>query len=151
MKTTLKVLAVVLLVAVLFGAAYAQFSKPDDAIKYRQAVMYLLGQHFGRMGAMVKGDVAYDKDAFAGNAAVAEMLSSLPWEAFMTPGSDSGNTTLKSSALKEKTQFMAGAETFENEITKLADAAEGDDLNAIKKQFGEAAKTCGSCHRAYRK
>lgn len=151
MKTTFKVLAAVLVVTVLFGAAYAQFAKPEDAIKYRQSVMYLISQHFGRMGAMVKGDVAYDKDAFAGNAAVVEMLSSLPWEAFMTPGSDSGNSYMKSTALKEKSQFMAKAEALENEVTKLADAAEGDDLNAIKKQFGEVAKTCKDCHGAYRK
>jgi cytochrome c556 len=151
MKATLKVLAVVLMVAVLFGAAYAQFSKPEDAIRYRQSVMFLMSQHFGRMGAMVKGDVAYSKDAFAGDAAVVEMLSTLPWDAFMTPGSDSGNTYMKPAALKEKTEFMAKAEAFESEITKLADAAEGDDLNAVKKQYGEVGKACGACHKAYRK
>jgi cytochrome c556 len=79
-----------------------------------------------------------------------EMLSTLPWEAFMTPGSDKGKTKLKSTALREKDKFMAKAKTFETEIQKLVKVSSGDDFNAIKAQFGEVAKSCKSCHQDYR-
>src|SRR4051812_42476588 len=33
--------------------ASAQFAKPEDAIKYRQSALFVMAQHFGRIGAMV--------------------------------------------------------------------------------------------------
>jgi len=39
MKTLLKVLVCLVIVAVALGGAYAQFSKPEHAIKYRKSVI----------------------------------------------------------------------------------------------------------------
>ncbi len=44
----------------LAAAAYAvpaaaQFEKAEDAIKYRQSALFVMGQHFGRIGAMANG------------------------------------------------------------------------------------------------
>ena len=51
--------------------ASAQFAKPEDAVKYRQGALFVMGQHFGRIGAMVNGRVPYDgKAAAAINAAL---------------------------------------------------------------------------------
>ena len=33
--------------------AAAQFAKPEDAVKYRQSALTVMGTHFGRVGAMV--------------------------------------------------------------------------------------------------
>ncbi len=151
MKNAVRVLIGVCVVAVVFGAAYAQFAKPEDAIKYRKAVMTVIAQHFGRLGAVVKGDVPYDKAQSADNAQLVQTLSSLPWEAFVVPGSDKGDTTLKSSALEDQANFMSAAEAFQNETAKLAGAAGGGDLNSIKSQFGAVAQSCKSCHNQYRK
>ena len=35
--------------------AAAQFAKPEDAIKYRQSALSVMGTHFGRIGAVVQG------------------------------------------------------------------------------------------------
>lgn len=40
--------------------ASAQFAKPEDAIKYRQSALFVMGQHFGRIGAMANGKVPFD-------------------------------------------------------------------------------------------
>jgi len=64
MKTLLKILVGFVVVAIALGGAYAQFAKPEDAIRYRKSVMFLIGQHFGRMGAMVKENTPYDKEVF---------------------------------------------------------------------------------------
>lgn len=150
MKTLLKILVCIVIVAVAVGGAYAQFAKPEHAIKYRKSVMFLIAQHFGRMGAMVKEKIPYSKDVFAGNASVIETLSRLPWEAFMVPGTDKGDTTLKSSAFEQQAKFNAVAQTFEQQTTKLVRAADSGDLNAIKAQFGEVAKSCKACHTQFR-
>ena len=150
MKKSAKLLFITMVGLLFFGLAYAQFAKPEDAIEYRQSVMTILGYHMGQMGAVVSGKKPYEKQAFFHNATIMEMLSTLPWEAFMTAGSDKGKTSLKSSALREKDKFMAQAKTFETEIQKLAQAAAGDDFNAIKAQFGKVGKSCKSCHDDYR-
>ena len=42
------------------GFAFAQFQKPEDAIKYRQSVFTVLGNSFGKISAVVKGEVPED-------------------------------------------------------------------------------------------
>jgi len=150
MNTLLKILICFFIVTGTLGGAYAQFDKPEDAIKYRQAVMFLIAKHFGRMGAVVKGQRAYDREEFARNAALVETLSKLPWEAFMVPGSDKGKTGLKSVAFRQQAEFNAAAEKFEAEAAKLVKAAGSGDLNAIKAQFGGVGQSCGACHKEFR-
>ena len=150
MKKFYRLFIITIFGLLFFGLAYAQFTKPEDAIKYRQSVMNIIGYQMGQMGAVVTGKKPYDKQAFFHHATIEEMLSTLPWEAFMTAGTDKGKTALKSSALSEKDKFMAKAKTFETEIQKLVKAAAGDDFNAIKAQFGEVGKSCKSCHEDYR-
>jgi cytochrome c556 len=150
MKKSAKLLFFTIVGVLFFGLAYAQFAKPEDAIEYRQSVMTIIGFHTGQMGAMVSGKKPYEKQEFSHNATIVEMLSTLPWEAFMTPGTDKGKTSLKSSAFKEKDKFLAKAKTFETEIRKLVKVAGGDDFNATKAQFGGVGKSCKSCHDDYR-
>ncbi len=64
----MKPIAVIAMSAVLLGAtvsAHAQFAKPEDAIKYRKNSLFVMGQHFGRLGAMAQGKVAFDAKAAA--------------------------------------------------------------------------------------
>lgn len=151
MKALLKTIAVLVVFGILIGAAMAQFSKPEDAIKYRQSVMIVIAQHFGRLGAMVKGQQPYDQMTFASNTAVIEALSGLAWEAFLVPGSDSGKTTMKSSVLKDPDGLKSLSQQFQLEVGKLSAAAKGNDFNAIKTQFGAVAQSCKNCHSKTRK
>jgi cytochrome c556 len=150
MKKWSKLFITAIVGLLFFGIAYAQFAKPEAAIEYRQSVMTIIGHHVGDMGAMVTGKKPYEKQVFSRDAAIVETLSTLPWQAFMTPGSDKGKTSLKPSAFKEKDQFLAKSKAFETEARKLAEAASGGGFNAIKAQFGNLGKSCKSCHDAYR-
>ena len=150
MRVTTKIMFFVLTAVFVFGAAYAKFAKPEDAIKYRKAVMYLVAQHFKPMGAVVQGKSVYNKESFSKNSEVVAMLSTLPWEASMEPGSDKGDTTLSPAVFKDKAKFMQAAKSFESDSAKLADIAKGGDLGAIKAQFGVVAQNCKSCHQQFR-
>ena len=150
MKTLLKILVGLVVVAIALGGAYAQFAKPEDAIKYRKSVMFLIGQHFGRMGAMVKEKTPYEKEVFTQNAKAVDMLSHLPWEAVMMPGTDKGDTTLNSSAFEQPAKLKESAQAFEANTAKLLSVAETGDFNAVKAQFGEVGKTCKGCHDQFR-
>ena len=151
MKKLVGILICLAFVAITVGGAYAQFAKPEDAIKYRKSVMQVIKKHFASMAGVVKGKVPFDKSAFVNDANVVAMLSKLPWEASLAPGSAEGDTQLKEKALKNTEEFLAAAKRFEDASRGLAAAAESGDMEAIRKQFGETAQTCGACHKPYRK
>jgi cytochrome c556 len=133
----------------LAGAASAQFAKTEDAVKYRQSVMSVIGTHFTRMGAVVKGEVPYSKDGFEKNASLVATLITLPWDAFMVAGSDKGSG-MKADALAKKDDFMKLATANQTEVAKLMAVAKTGDINAIKPQFGAAGASCKACHDAFR-
>ncbi len=149
MKKRMTWVLVVSIVGLLAGAAFAQFAKTEDAIKYRQSVMSLIGTHFSRMGAMVKGEVPYNKETFEKNAVLVDSLYRLGLDAFMAPGSDKGSG-MKADALAQKDKFTQMHNATEAELAKLLAVAKGGDLNAIKPQFGAAGASCKACHDAYR-
>jgi len=151
MKTTARVAIFVFIAAFVLTAAYAQFDKPEDAIKYRQSVMFLISQHIKRMGAVVQGKAAYDKDDFSTNADVVAMLATLPWQAFTQPGTDKGDTIMTSAVFEKEDQFREISESFQTATAKLASTAKSGDLNAIKAQFGKTVQNCGNCHKEFRK
>jgi cytochrome c556 len=135
----------------LVSAAHAQFAKPEDAIGYRQAVMTVMGYHFGSMGAVVKGEKPYDRDMFARDAALVQTLAPLSWPAFMVPGSDKGATTMKADAQQQKGKFAEAASAMEEAVMKLGSSARDGNLDASKTAFGAAAQSCKACHSQFRK
>jgi len=150
MKKRLIILFCFVFIAGAIGSAYAQFAEPEHAIKYRKAAMFLIAQHFGRMGAMVKEKIPYDQEVFTENAMLVETLSRLPWEAVMVPGTDTGDTTLNSAAFTQPAKFKEVSQNFETQTAKLLSAAQSGNLNSIRTQFGEVAKSCKACHSQFR-
>jgi cytochrome c556 len=151
LKSIVKAGLVVTAILVSSSMVLAQFAKPEDAITYRKSVMQVIKKHFGSMAAVVKGERPFDKMVFPRDAKVVALMSTLPWEASLIPGSTQGNTTLTENALKESDQYLAAAKRFETASRELAAAAESGEMATIKKLFGETAQTCSGCHRAYRK
>lgn len=130
-------------------AAHAQFAKPEDAIKYRQSAFSLMGNHFGRIGAMVNGRAPYDAKIATDNANLLVALSRLPGGAFPT-GSESGlNTRAKPEIWRDNAKFVAAYERMVGEMAKLPAAAGAE--GTLKTQFGAVAGTCKGCHDDYRR
>lgn len=131
------------------GAASAQFAKPDDAIKYRKNALFVMQQHYARIGAMVSGKVPFDAKAAADNAAIAESMSKLPWSAF-GEGTDLGDTKAKPEIWKEQAKFKQAADKMQGEMSKLAAAAKTGNLDSIKTAFNATSGTCKACHDDFR-
>jgi cytochrome c556 len=145
-KIILASTAVVL--AIGAGAAIAQFQKPEDAIKYRQSTFTVIGNSFGKIGAVVKGEAPYNKDEVAKNAAIVAMLSTLPWQAF-GPGTEGGKA--QSDIWSDNAKFKAASEKMQLAAVDLNKTAQSGDLESIKKAFGAAGQTCKGCHDDFRK
>jgi len=140
-------LAAPLAAAIFALPTLAQFAKTDDAVKYRQSALFLQGQHFGRIGAMVKGNVPFDAAAATANAELVARLSRLPWAAF-GPGTEGGKA--KSDIWKEQAKFKELSDQLMAETDKLVVAAKANNLDALKAQFSATGDTCKACHDAFR-
>ena len=134
--------------AISAGTAVAQFQKPEDAIKYRQSVFTVLGNSFGKIGAVVKGEAPYNKDDVAKNAAIVAMMSTLPWQAF-GPGTEGGKA--QPAIWSDNAKFKAASEKMQLAVVDLNKAAQSGDLENIKKAFGATGQTCKGCHDDFRK
>lgn len=142
-------LAVVAAAGCLSVPAFAQFGKPEDAIKYRQSVMYVMGTHvYGRIGAMVNGRMPFDAKVAADSADLAVSLSRLPWVAF-GPGTDLGKTEAKPAVWNEPAKFKDLGEKMQAEVLKLQAAARTGDPEAIKTAYRATTSACKACHDAF--
>ena len=145
-----KLLAAALACGLLAVApAYAQFAKPEAAVKYRQSAFILMGTSFARLGAMVQGKAPFDAKVALDNAQIVEFMSHLPWQAF-TPGTDLPDSHAKPAIWKEMDKSTADATKLQEMTPKLVAAAKTGKLDDIKVVFGEIAKTCKSCHDSFR-
>ncbi|QHE78082.1 c-type cytochrome [Hydrogenophaga sp. PBL-H3] len=143
-------LAMAVAITGLSAPAFAQFQKPEDAIKYRKATFTVMASHFGRLGAMASGRAPFDAKVAAESAAIVETMSKLPWEGF-GPGTDKGDTRALPAIWTEQAKFKESAGKLQAETTKLSAAAKTGNLDAVKTAFGAAGQTCKACHDAFRK
>ncbi len=137
------------LAALTLGAALpaaAQFAKPEDAIKYRQSALRVMGTHFGRIGAVVNGRVPYDAAAVQQNADIATMMSTLPWQGFGA-GTEGGKA--KSDIWKETAKFKELQEDMGKKMVALNAAAKTGNLDNVKTAFGATGASCKACHDAF--
>ena len=130
------------------GVVFAQFQNSEKAIDYRQSVFTVMSTHFGRIGAVVKGEAAYNKEEVAKNAAIVAMMSSLPWQAF-GPGTEGGKA--KPEVWSDNAKFKSAAEKMQVAVASLNTAAQSGDQDAIKKAFGAAGQACKGCHDDFKK
>lgn len=131
--------------------ASAQFAKPEDAIKYRQSALFVMAQHFGRIGAMANGKAPYDPKAAADSAQIVSTMSHLPWHAF-GPGTDKGRETrAKPEIWVEQTKFKEAQDRLMGETDKLATAAKTENLETLKTAFKDTGAACKNCHDTFRK
>lgn len=130
------------------GTAFAQFKKPEDAIKYRQSAYTVMANSFSKIGAVVKGEAPYNKEDVAKNAAVVATLSTLPWQAF-GPGTEGGNAL--PAIWSDNAKFKAASEKMQLAVANLNTVAQTGDLENIKKAFGAAGQTCKGCHDDFKK
>lgn len=149
----MKIFAALSLVAAALSVsapASAQFEKSEDAIKYRQSTFFVMGEHFGRIGAMANGKAPFDAKAAQDNAVIVATLAHLPWVAF-GPGTDKGaRTKAKPNLWTEQVKFQEHADKMKAATTELAAAAKTNNLDNLKVAFGDAAKSCKACHDNYR-
>jgi cytochrome c556 len=141
-----KSLVPITLMAGFASAALAQvpFNKPELAIKYRQSAMFIQGQHFNYIGAVVKGELIK-------HAMLVEEMAKTYWDGFPPATERATNTKAREEIWKEPERFRAAGQKTHEEIVKLVSAIRDDDFGAIKSQFGAVGRSCKSCHDDFKR
>jgi cytochrome c556 len=141
---------IVLAVLAELPAAQAQFRKPEDAVRYRQSVMDVMGTSFyARLGPMVKGHVPFDAKSAQEHADVVVTMSKLPWPAFTPDTNGMGRTDAKPKLWDELPKFRDLADRMQSEALKLQAATRTGDLDAVTAAWNGVHRSCKSCHDAY--
>ncbi len=130
--------------------AHAQFSKPEDAIRYRQSAYVILGHQMGTIFKQLKSPNP-DVTVIQRSAGIAEFVSKLPGEGYV-PGSEKGGnppTRAKPEVFTDPKVSELGREMVA-QVAKLNEVAKAGDVAVIRTQFQTTAKTCDNCHDNYR-
>ena len=126
----------------------------EKAVKARKGFMQVVAYNLGPLGAMAKGEMDYDADVAATNAANLQALANMNNGAMWPAGSD--NAALG----EDKTRALPAAWAADSKVGEKhqawADAtaglvaAAGNGLDALKPAVAAVGKSCGGCHDDYR-
>jgi cytochrome c556 len=139
----------VLMACICMPPLSAAQTATEKAIRARQSGYYLMGQELARIGATVKGDVAFDKSTLETSAEALEVIGRLVTDNYPA-GSDQGSTKARPEIWSETPRFKQLVQASQSEAAKLRVAVRSGDLDAIKAAYGATSKSCKSCHDAYR-
>ena len=138
---------------VLIGALAmpASAADPDDAafLQHRQKVMQAVGGHMGSIGAIMKNKLPY-VETIAVHAQGLQMTSTVIEDAFKKEITE-GRTDSKPDIWQDWDKFVAAAKKMGEESGKLAQVAQSGDMAAIGAQVKAVGKSCGGCHKPFRK
>ena len=148
MKQIIKVaVLIVLLSFCFFGSSSLADSK--GIIKYRQNVMKSTAGHMGAIVDILKNDLSLK--AHVSDHARSMLQNSRMTLSMFPKGTGLGNTKAKPTIWENWSKFESAVQDFERESVKLAKMAESGDMEALAKQVRATGKTCGGCHRYFRK
>lgn len=136
------------------GAAHADSHMSAEAltkaVKARQSVMQLYAFNLGTLGAMAKGEVAYDMEAAQAAAGNLVKLASQNQMAYWPQGSAQGEVE-GSRALPALWENMGEVMGHSTSLIEAATAAEAaTDLAGVQAAMGGIGGSCGGCHKAFR-
>ena len=128
--------------------------KLEDAVHYRKAGYAFMHWNMKKLKAMLDDSRPIDKQQARAAANAIHAAAHSGMGALYVPGSDQDaigeNTRLKADFFRQPEKVRKVAKTYRIASDKLADAAVSAEREALKAAFGEMAKACKACHKAFR-
>lgn len=130
-------------------AVVGQKKKGDPNITYRQKVMKSLGANMGGIGDILKNKLPLTEN-LAGHARNINNGAKMILSAFKNEVVK-GKTRAKPDIWSKGEDFRKAANALVKESGKLARVASSMDKAAFGAQLKATGKTCGGCHKKFRK
>jgi cytochrome c556 len=127
-----------------------QDQSPEDAVAERQNHMSTLGDNIRIVARFVRSGEGDMETVAEAARTMDEAAADLP--ALFPEGTGVGVSDSEALPViwENWSAFTEVAQSAEQEITALAEAAEGGDPDAIRAQFARVGRSCSACHDTYR-
>ena len=139
--------------ASVFADGHASDKALAAAVKARQSHMQLYAFNLATLGAMAKGEVAYDASAAQGAADNLVAVATLNQQGYWLPGTDS-DAMENSRALPAIWGADSNAQKIGMDLAEAAagmQAVAGSDLASLQGAMRAVGEACSACHEDYRK
>ncbi|MGH7002921.1 MAG: c-type cytochrome [Alphaproteobacteria bacterium] len=134
----------------LLAIAVFSVSAGADPIADRQALMKDQGKAVGTVTPIIKGEKPFDAEIV--KAALKKLnddAQKIDAATLFPAGTDKGDTEAAPKIWDDNTGFVAAIDKYKAD-TAAAVAADPQDLESFKSAFGQVAKNCSDCHKAFR-
>jgi cytochrome c556 len=131
------------------AGAQSMFTRPADAIKYRQGLFQVMGLHSQRIGSMLKNEHPFDKATAENDAAIIDMMAR-QLDAAFPPGSDTALSKGRPEIWQDPVQFKNKLDNFKLTTPRLLAAAKSGDIQSLRAAFSASSQSCKSCHEDFR-
>jgi cytochrome c556 len=141
--------------AAISVVAFSQGAPPnpdDTAIKTRQGAFKLISNQSGAIGAMFRGNGAFDAAVAARNAERIKVLAGMLPELFARDTRQFKDTPTRAldGIWNSQADFKAKADGLAAAADAVVAAAKTGDKDATSKANTEMGKACGACHDNFR-
>jgi cytochrome c556 len=133
----------------LVTSVAAPAATPEDAIKYRKAVMTAMAGHVGAITLIFSGKVEHQEYLLSHAEALA--AASEQTAKLFPPGSAEGQTEVQPLIWEEPERFARTAEDAKLAATRLREAVRSGDKAAVGQALKPVYDSCKDCHDRYRK
>jgi cytochrome c556 len=145
--------ALAAILIVCFGLATAAAAEHHEEgvpdVEYRQMVMANIGSNMGGIGAILKNRLALPGHVAVHAGQMAESAQLIG--AAFKKNAPSDATDAKPEIWKDWADFESKIADFEKAALNLKTAASGKDPAAVGPAVKALGKSCGGCHKAFRK
>jgi cytochrome c556 len=131
----------------LAGGAMAADDPVRKAQELRQAPMKLIGNNFGFMNAMAKGDIPWNAGEFQARGRELGAIGQLDLMRGYAPDSYEGKTRAKPDVGLEIDDFEEKMQKFE---AALRDFGGMQDADSMRAKIGDLGENCKGCHKKYK-
>jgi cytochrome c556 len=132
------------------GAAAQPDTPETAAFNYRDGLMKAIAWKVGKLRGMAQGEVKLDEALFKKSAHDVATLAGMITEGFI-PNSIVQGSAATPEIWMNFPDFTQKAADLQTAAQALADAADQNGFEASKGLVDAVGKTCGGCHRPYRK
>ena len=154
MKKLATTLLSVVLVPMLVVSCGQKASEPDTpetaAFHYRDGLMTSIAWKVGKLRGMAQGEITVDEAAFKKGAHDVATLAGMITEGFIPNSVVQGSAALPEIWMNFA-DYTQKATDLQNAAQALAEAADANGFEASKGLVDAVGKSCGGCHRPYRR
>lgn len=137
-------------VLALTACSEAIDTHPDQPVTKRRTVFKKFAHTFEPIGTVARDSKDYNPREFKASALALKELATQPWTYF-TADSNYPPTHAKPAVWLQAPEFKQAQQNYQAKVGQLVQAADGENLEVIRRAVTEVQYSCKTCHNQFRK